>query len=94
MFNPAASLINAMLGIIAFLLSLRFVFNFFNIGRESTFVNWLDSFTQPLIKPFIGILPSFNWGSFLIETPTIIALIVIGLIGYFIASLLSSLDSS
>ncbi len=89
MFNPLAGLINVLVGLLELLLSLRVFFKFFGVGGSSSFIVWLNNFTQPLVNPFLGILPSFSIGNFLIETPAIIALVVIGLIGYFIMALLS-----
>jgi uncharacterized protein YggT (Ycf19 family) len=89
MFYPLASLVNVIVGILELLLGLRFFFKFFGIGTASTFVNWLYSFTQPIVNPFIGILPSFSFGGFLIETATILAMVVIGLVGYFLTSFFS-----
>lgn len=90
MFNPVGSLINFIVGIIGFFLSLRFLGKFFGVLPTSTFVAWVYNFTQPLITPFIGILPSFSLLGFQIETPTVIALVIVGLIGYFLGSLFFS----
>lgn len=86
MINPIGAVINFIVGVVDVLLTLRLLAKFFGIPPSSSFIAWLYNFTQPLISPFVGIFPSFSLANFLIESPTIVALLIVGIIGYLLGS--------
>ncbi|EKE21781.1 MAG: hypothetical protein ACD_7C00126G0005 [uncultured bacterium] len=85
----ARTLISALVSIVEFLLSLRFVFKFFTVNAHAPFVAWLYDTTAPLVSPFVGIMPNLKLGEFVIDFSTLIALIVYVLVGYFILQMFS-----
>jgi len=89
MFGIVRTLVNIVVGIIEFLLSLRFVFKFFVVNVGTPFVAWLYGVTAPLVSPFAKILPDFKLGGFVVDFATLIALIVYVLIGYLILQIFS-----
>ncbi len=94
MFGIVRSIVSAVVGIIEFLLTLRFVFKFFAASAHATFVSWLYDTTAPLVSPFVGILPNLKLGAFVIDFATLAALIVYTLVGYFILQLFSHVSPS
>ncbi len=89
MFGIVRTLVNLVVGVIEFLLLLRFIFKFFVANLSTPFVAWIYSTTAPLVSPFAKILPNLNIGQFVIDFTTLVALIVYVLIGYLILQLFS-----
>lgn len=83
------TIVNIVVGVIEFLLLLRFVFKFFVVNAASPFVAWLYGVTAALVAPFAKILPDWKVGDFVVDFPTLAALIVYVLIGYLILELFS-----
>lgn len=89
MFGIIRTIINIIIGLIEALLVLRLVFKFFLANPAAPFVTWLYGATAQLISPFMRIFPDFNIGKFLVETTTLVALIVYVVVGYLILELFS-----
>ena len=89
MFRIIGTLVNIIVGVIEFLLSLRFVFKFFVVNASAPFVAWLYGATASLVAPFARILPDFKAGNFVVDVTTLVALIVYVLIGYLILQIFS-----
>ena len=88
MFGIVRAIVNIVVGIIEFLLSLRFVFKFFVVNPGTPFVAWLYGVTAPLVSPFAGIVPNLKLGRFVVDFSTLVALIVYVLVGYLILQII------
>lgn len=82
-------MVNIVVGVIEFLLSLRFIFKFFVVNPSTPFVAWLYGSTASLVAPFARILPNLNIGGFVVDFTTLVALVVYTLVGYAIMEILS-----
>lgn len=89
MFGIVRTLVSIVVGVIEFLLSLRFVFKFFVVNTGTPFVAWLYGVTAPLVSPFAGIAPNLKLGGFVVDFATLVALVVYVLIGYLILQIFS-----
>lgn len=87
MFGIVRTIVNVVLGIIQFLLLLRFIFKLFVVNPGTPFVAWLYGATASLVSPFARILPDLRLGGFVVDFATLFALIVYVLIGYLILQL-------
>ncbi|PJA87095.1 MAG: hypothetical protein CO141_01270 [Candidatus Moranbacteria bacterium CG_4_9_14_3_um_filter_42_9] len=92
MFGIVRTIVNIVVGIIEFLLSLRFVFKFFVVNAGTPFVAWLYSVTAPLVSPFAGIAPSLKLGRFVVDFSTLVALVVYVLVGYLILQIFYQIE--
>lgn len=93
MFGIVRTLVNIVVGVVEFLLSLRFIFKFFAVNPSTPFVAWLYGATASLVSPFARILPDLKLGGFVIDFATLVALIVYILVGYLILQIFSSVGS-
>lgn len=89
MFGIIRTFVNIVVGVIEFLLSLRFIFKFFAVNPGTPFVAWLYGATLSLVSPFARILPDLKLGGFVIDFSILVALIVYVLIGYLILRIFS-----
>lgn len=89
MFGIIRTLINIVFGVIEFLLSLRFIFEFFVVNVSTPFVAWVYGVTASLVSPFAKILPNLKLAGFVIDFTTLVALIVYALIGYLLIEIFS-----
>lgn len=89
MFGIVRTLVNIVVGVIEFLLSLRFVFKFFVVNVGTPFVAWVYGVTAGLVSPFARIVPDLKLGGFVVDFATLVALIVYILIGYLILEIFS-----
>jgi hypothetical protein len=79
----------AIIGLIQFMLGLRFVLVFFGANASAEFVAWVYSVTNQLAAPFLGAFPALNLGGFLVELSIIFAMIGYAIIGWLIMRLVS-----
>ncbi len=84
MFSIVRTLVNIVIGIIEFLLLLRFIFKFFVANVGTPFVAWIYSTTASLVSPFAKIVPDLKLGKFVVDFSTLVALIIYVFIGYLI----------
>jgi uncharacterized protein YggT (Ycf19 family) len=89
MFGIIRTFVNIVVGVIEFLLSLRFIFKFFAVNSGTPFVAWLYGATLSLVSPFARILPDLKLGGFVIDFSILVALIIYVLIGYLILQIFS-----
>jgi uncharacterized protein YggT (Ycf19 family) len=89
MFGIIRTLVNIVVGVIEFLLSLRFIFEFFTVNVSTPFVAWIYSVTAGLVSPFARIVPDLKLGGFVIDFATLAALIVYVLVGYLVLQIFS-----
>jgi uncharacterized protein YggT (Ycf19 family) len=82
-YGLVSTLISIIFGIIMTTLVLRLVFRLLGANPDASFVNWIYSFTAPLVAPFFGIFNenALNLTTGHLEIGTILALLVYGLIG-------------
>jgi uncharacterized protein YggT (Ycf19 family) len=73
-------------GVIETLLALRLLFQLLG-ARRTGFVDMLYSLTDIFVAPFRGIFPTPRFEGSYFDTPTMLALIIIPLIGWGISSL-------
>ncbi|MBX4200504.1 YggT family protein [Candidatus Parcubacteria bacterium] len=64
------------LGIVEFLIVVRFIFRLLGANPASPFVNLIYNLTQPLVGPFVGIFPRIASQGFVIEWSCLVALLV------------------
>lgn len=75
--------------IIEVLLGLRIILRLFGANPNTPFVNWVYETTRPLLTPFSGIFPaSVIQGGLVIDFTTIFALLIYGIIAYFVTEIL------
>lgn len=81
----AVYIINFVIGIIEALIGLRIILKLFGANQAAPFVQWIYSWTDPLLGPFRNIFPSPVIGNqYVIELPAIFSLLVYGLLAYFL----------
>jgi YggT family protein len=92
MRNIANTTIDFLFGILEFLLSFRLLLKLFAANPATPFVNWIYSISAPFVYPFVGIFPDLVLGGrFVIESSTIFALVIYGIVAYVIKNLIYSL---
>ncbi len=86
---PITFLVNLIFSIVELLLSVRILLRLFGANPQTPFVNWVYQTTSPLLAPFTGIFPNpvIN-GGFVLEIPSLFALLIYGFIAYLIANLI------
>lgn len=89
MFGIVRTIVNIVVGVIEFLLSLRFIFKFLVVNAGTPFVAWIYGVTATLVSPFAKILPDLKMGGFVVDFATLVALIAYVLIGYLILQIFS-----
>ena len=84
MFRIIRSLINIVVSIIELLLSFRLILKLLVVNPKTPFVAWIYGVTKPLVAPFAGIRPDWKWSGFVIDFPTLAAIIVYAIAGYLL----------
>ncbi len=83
------SLVYTLFGLLAGLLAIRFLFAILGANRDNTFANFIYNVTQPLVAPFQGLFNyTFEAGVSRFESETIVAMIVYGLVAWFVIKLI------
>jgi hypothetical protein len=91
-YNPGfiiSRFINAIIGIVEFVLSLRLLFELFGANPASPFVAWLYGMTDRLIAPFQFAFPSFSIAGFTLNMSVILAMFAYAILGWVVAWFLS-----
>jgi len=71
------------------------ILRLFAANQDAPFVRWIYEVTMPLLYPFRGIFPSpAATGGYVLELPTIFALILYALAGYLIVGLIHFIAKS
>lgn len=92
-FSPSLvlqKLLSAAIGIVEFLLVLRFVFELLNANPTSVFVAWLYGVTNNLVIPFSNAFPNVAFMGFTIDIAVILAMVAYGVLASIIGWLLST----
>jgi len=82
-------IIRIILAVIEFLLSVRFILEFFGANHRTPFVAWVYDYSAPLVHPFANIFANWNLGGFAIDFSTLVALIVYAIAGELILEVLA-----
>ncbi len=88
MFRIIRALINFVSGIIELLLTCRLILKFLVVNTATPFVAWIYRITAPLVAPFAKILPDWKHSGYVINFPTLAALIVCAIVTYLILMVL------
>ncbi|WLD92658.1 YggT family protein [Alkalihalobacillus sp. AL-G] len=87
-------LVNLLMGIIEALILLRIILKLFGANPYTPFVQWIYNLTMPLLAPFRNIFPSPVIAErYELELTSIFALIVYGLLAYFLTQFFLMLNS-
>jgi uncharacterized protein YggT (Ycf19 family) len=82
--------INLVVSAVEILLGLRLILRFFGANQSTPFVQWVYTTSEPILGPFRGIFPSpVIEGQYVLEFATVFAMLIYGLIGYFLVYLVS-----
>ncbi len=82
-------IINAVLGIVEFILALRIALELLGASSASSFVAWLYGVTSSLVSPFAGAFPGLTVGPGMsIDVVAILAMIGYAIIGWLVIRLL------
>lgn len=76
------------LTVIEALLAFRLALKLLAADSSATFTSFVYANTDPLVVPFEGVFPSFEVLNFTLELSTVLAMIVYGVVGIVILSLL------
>ena len=93
MFRTIRAFINIAMTIAELLLCSRLILKFFVANPRTPFVAWVYRGTAPLVSPFVGIHRDWRYSGFVLDFPTIAALIVYVILGSLILGILSALTS-
>jgi uncharacterized protein YggT (Ycf19 family) len=88
MFRIIRALIDFVSLIVELLLTFRLMFKFLVVNARTPFVAWIYGTTAPLVAPFAKIHPDWRYSGFVINFPTVVALIVYAIAGQLILMLL------
>ncbi|WP_257349638.1 YggT family protein [Pseudalkalibacillus decolorationis] len=87
-------IVNLFMGIIEALILLRIILKLFGANPYTPFVQWIYNFTMPLLSPFRNIFPSpIFMDRYELELTSIFALIVYGILSYFLVQFFLMLNS-
>jgi hypothetical protein len=86
-----ARVINAVVGIVEFILLLRVVFELLGANPAAAFIAWIYDMSARLMGPFVGAFPNFSVAGFTLDTSAIFAMIGYAIIGWIIGRILSVL---
>lgn len=88
MFRIFRLLINIIATIVELLLLFRLIFKFLVVNPDTPFVAWIYTISEPLVRPFAKILPNWEFSGFVVDSATLVALIVYGIIASLILAIL------
>jgi len=90
--SRASQIVWYIVSLIEALLALRLIFSLFN-AREIGFTDFLYSLTNPLLAPFRGIFPAPGTDIGFFDTATLLAMLMVALIGWALSSLITLLTN-
>jgi hypothetical protein len=88
-YSPFANLLWTILGILNGILAIRFLLKLFGANPAAGFANFIYTITNPLVRPFVGVVRSTFVGTGIAEWHTIVAMIVYWLIVWAIVRLVT-----
>ena len=87
--TKAQSLVYTLLGLLEGLLAIRFILALLGANTSNAFANLIYNITQPFVAPFQGLFNySFHAGVSRFESETLVAMVVYGLVVWFILKLI------
>jgi uncharacterized protein YggT (Ycf19 family) len=79
-------------GLISIMIVLRIMMKMLGASTVAPFVAWLYETTEPLLSPFQGVFPTPQvTGGFVLEISALVALVVYGLAGFLINTLVTTM---
>ncbi len=84
------SLINVLLSVIAFFLTMRILFLFFSANPSTPVVSWILEISSFLMIPFAGMVRNLSVSTGILDIVALITLTVYVLIGYLVMAVLNS----
>ncbi|OGG48726.1 hypothetical protein A3C18_03040 [Candidatus Kaiserbacteria bacterium RIFCSPHIGHO2_02_FULL_54_11b] len=90
----AERVVYTVIGLIQFMLALRFVLVLLGANASAGFVAWVYSVTNQLAAPFLGAFPALNLAGFTVELSIIFAMIGYAIIGWLITGIISFISAS
>jgi uncharacterized protein YggT (Ycf19 family) len=79
-------------GLIEIMIVLRIMMKMLGASTVAPFVSWLYETTEPLLAPFSGVFPTPQVsGGFVLEISALVALVVYGLAGFLINTLVTTI---
>ncbi len=80
--------INAVIGMIEFMLALRLILTLLGASATAPFVSWVYGVTDGMVAPFAGAFATWQLGGFFIDFSTLFAMIGYAIIGWLLLRLL------
>ena len=77
--NKINQLLAFALAVLLLLLFTRFILRFFGLS-QSQFAYWVFLLSTPLVAPFNNLLPPLTYYGYIIEVPTLVAIVVYALV--------------
>lgn len=94
MRNYLDELVNVIVSIVLFVLTLRFVLKLFGARPQAAFVSWIYDTTAPLLQPFMAAFPTPTVREgFTLEFTTLFAILVYAFAGFLIQELITVISS-
>lgn len=88
------TLIQAVVGIIESLISLRVLLKFLGANQVAPFVRWVYETTQPLLRPFEGMFPTPRVeGGFVLEFSALFAIVAYAIAGYLLIEIIGLFET-
>ena len=90
---PVTFLVNLVFTIVEFFLAVRILLRLFGANPNTPFVKWVYDTSAPLLAPFAGIFPNTTiQGGFVLEIPSLFALLIYGFIAFLIIQAISLIE--
>jgi len=88
--NIINSVINIVLTFVEALLLFRLVLKLFAANEGASFVRWIYQTSEPLLKPFEGMLPTVVESGAVVEMSTLFAIMVYAVVGYLLIAIVDA----
>ncbi len=76
------------------LVSLRLVLKFVDASPDHAFSNWIFENSEPIIKPFQGLVQeNYEIAGFNVELTSLVAIICLGLISYILSQMVKTFSN-
>lgn len=93
-YQMMRSVVNTVLGVVAFFLLLRVVFLFFSVNSATPFVSWILGASKILMSPFANLVPNYPVATGVLDITAMVTLFAYLLLGYIVLSIFESLSES
>lgn len=92
MLMPIKLVVNALLGLVQFVLGFSFLLKLFGAREAAPFVKWLYATAEPLLHPFQGMFPASRVDGLVIDFTILFAFFAYQFLGYLVVSLIDYTD--